>query len=333
MNNKILITLATGKTGYATTLQLLKEGYAVRIYVRSKNQKVLELEKLGAEIAIGEFNDYNQLKTAMEGITNVYYCYPYKLGMPEDVTLFIAAAKEAKINAVIFMGQRIAKFADTGSALTNDIRKCYELLEKSALNVIYFAPGYFADNAFVVTEYILQLGIMPNPFGDGKNPWISIADMGRCITALLKNPEPYYGQKLFPTGSKSISSKEMAAIFSKVRSKKVIKINIPSWLFLKAGIMSGKDFGFDTFAIVQATFYNKQMRMNRFDIEPTNVVEQLTGKEPEDFETITKEYFNHSKYKQSNFSHTLSAFMKFNRMPFIKVPGKKELTALNTSLS
>ncbi|MEO8116746.1 MAG: NAD(P)H-binding protein, partial [Bacteroidota bacterium] len=203
MNNKILITLATGKTGYATAVQLLKEGYAVRIYVRSKNQKALELEKLGAEIAIGEFNNYNQLKTAMEGITNVYYCYPYKPGMPEDIALFIAVAKEAKINAVIFMGQRIAEFDDTGSALTNDIRKCYDLLEKSGLNVIYFAPGYFADNAFVVTEYVLQLGIMPNPFGDGKNPWISIADMGRCLASLLKNPEPYYGQKLFPTGPKS----------------------------------------------------------------------------------------------------------------------------------
>lgn len=27
----------------------------------------------------------------------------------------------------------------------------------------------------------------------------------------------------------------------------------------KAEIMSGLDFGFDTFAIVQSTFYNKQM--------------------------------------------------------------------------
>ncbi len=329
MEKKILITLATGKTGYATAVQLLKEKYFVRIYVRSKNQKALELENLGAEIAIGEFNNYHQLTAAMEGITNVYYCYPYKPGMPEDVSLFIAAAKEAKINAVVFMGQRIAEFGDTGSALTNDIRKCYQLLEKSGLNVVYFAPGYFADNAFVITEYVLQLGIMPNPFGDGKNPWISIADMGRCLVALLKNPQPYYGQKLFPTGSKSISSKEMAAIFSKVSGKKVLKINIPAWLFLKAGIMSGKEFGFDAFAIAQATFYNKQMRMNRFDIQPTDVVKKLTGSEPEDFETITKDYFNHSKYKQHNFSNRLSTFIKFNRMPFTKVPGKKELAALN----
>jgi uncharacterized protein YbjT (DUF2867 family) len=329
MNPKILITLATGKTGYATALQLLNEGYQVRIYVRSKNAKAMELEKLGAEIALGDFNNKAQLQKALEGIENVYYCYPYKSGMANDVSLFIGAAKEAKINSVIFMGQRIAEYDDTGSALTAEIRKSYLLLENSGLNVVYFAPGYFADNAFVVTEFILQLGIMPNPFGEGKNPWISIEDMSRCIVSLLKNPTPYFGQKLFPTGNKSISASDKVQIFSKVRGKNVIKINIPEWLFLKAGIMSGLEFGFDKFAIVQALYYNKQMQMNRFDVEPTDVVKTLTGREPEDFETITKKYFDNSPFEHRTFSSWLKTFIKFNLMPFTNVPSKKERMEIN----
>ena len=329
MKSKVLITLATGKTGYSTAVQLLAEGYEVRIYVRSKNKKTVALESLGAEVVVGDFDNKQQLQKAMEGIQNVYYCYPYKPGMAKDVKLFIEVAKKASINAVVFMGQRIAEFADTGSALTLDVRTSYDMFNKSGLNVIYFAPGYFADNAFVITEYVLQLGLMPNPFGKGKNPWISINDMSRCIAALLKNPEPYYGQKLFPTGNKSISSSEMAAIFSKVRGKKVIKTDIPDWLFLKAGIMSGNDFGFDKFAIVQATFYNKQMQANRFDIEPTNVVKQLTGREPEDFETITRYYFNNSPFKKRTVLSWLRTFIKFNKMPFTKVPGKNEITKIN----
>jgi NAD(P)H dehydrogenase (quinone) len=326
---KILITLATGKTGYSTTVKLLQEGYKVRIYVRSKNTRAAELEKLGAQIAIGDFSNKEKLLNAMSGIDNVYYCYPYKSGMAKDVSLFIDAAKEAKINSVIFMGQRIAEFADTGSALTADIRKAYELLEKSQLNVVYFAPGYFADNAFVIAEFVLQLGIMPNPFGEGKNPWISIEDMSRCIVSLLKNPEPYFGRKLFPTGNKSISAAEMVKIFSKVRGKTVVKINIPEWLFLKAGIMSGLEFGFDKFAIVQALYYNKQMQLNRFDIEPTDVVKTLTGLEPEDFETITRSYFDNSLLKKRTFTSWLKTFIKFNMMPFTKVPGKKERFEIN----
>jgi NAD(P)H dehydrogenase (quinone) len=329
MKSKILITLATGKTGYASVVQLLKEGYPVRIYVRSKNEKALALEKLGAEIALGDFDNKQQLQKALEGIHNVYYCYPYKSGMAKDVALFIDAAKEANINSMVFMGQRIAEFADTGSAMTADVRKSYDLLKSSGLNVVYFAPGYFADNAFVITEFVLQLGLMPNPFGNGKNPWISIDDMARCIVALLKNPEPYFGQKLFPTGDKSISPNEMVNIFSKVRGKKVIKVNIPDWLFFKAGIMSGMDFGFDKFAIVQSTFYNRQMQMNRFDIKPTDIVKKLTGLEPEDFETITKQYFENSPFKHRTFSTWLTTFIKFNIMPFTKVPTKKERIEIN----
>ena len=39
MTEKVLITLATGTTGYAITAQLLNEGYPVRIYVRSRNKR------------------------------------------------------------------------------------------------------------------------------------------------------------------------------------------------------------------------------------------------------------------------------------------------------
>lgn len=329
MKPKILITLATGKTGYTSTVQLLQEGYPVRVYVRSKNKKALELEKLGAEIILGEFHNKEQLYEALDGVQNVYYCYPYKPGMANDIEIFIEAAKEANIKAVVFMGQRIAEFADTGSAMTADVRKSYELLKKSGLSIVYFAPGYFADNVFALTEFILQLGLMPNPFGNGKNPWISIGDMARCIVTLLKNPDPYFGQRLFPTGNKSISPNEMVNIFSKVRGKKVMKVNIPDWLFFKAGIMSGMDFGFDKFTIVQSTFYNKQMQMNRFDIEPTDVVKRLTGREPEDFETITRQYFNQSPFKNRTLSSWLATFIKLNKMVFTKVPSKQERAEIN----
>lgn len=329
MKEKLLITLATGKTGYATTVQLLAEGYAVRIFVRSRNKRALELEQLGAEVTLGEFNNYDQLKAALTGIQRVYYCYPMMPKMPENVTLFIKAAKETNTETVVFMGQRIAEFTDTGSALTNDIIASYRLLEQSGLNVVYFIPGYFAENAFYMTEFVLQLGLFASPFGNGKNPWISNDDMGRVVTALLKNPAAYIGKRLFPTGSKSISAQEIAAIFAKVTGRNISVIHSPDWLFLKAAMLLRGEFGFDTFTIVQANLYNKQMRMNRFDIEPTDVVRKLTGREPEDFETITRQYFNSSPYRERSLGNWLSAAKKFMAMPFTPVPGKAEIEALN----
>ena len=121
----------------------------------------------------------------------------------------------------------------------------------------------------------------------------------------------------------------MTDIFSKVCGKKVYKINIPDWLFFKAGIMSGMDFGFDKFAIVQSTFYNRQMQMNRFDTEPTDIVKDLTGKEPENFETITRHYFENSRFKNRTISIWFTTFLKFNKMPFIRVPNKREILKIN----
>ena len=214
--------------------------------------------------------------------------------------------------------------------MSNDLRKCHQFLEQSGLNVIYFLPGYFADNVFVVTQFVLQLGLFPNVFGNGKKPWISTDDMARCIAALLKNPEPYYGKRIYPTGSKSISSEDIAATFSKVKGKRVRLINTPEWMFLKSGILFGNEFGFDEFAIVQATYYNKQMQMNRFDMQPNDVVKELTSREPEDFETITKHYFSKSRYNKYTFSNWLAAFLKFNRISFQQVPNKKERLAINS---
>jgi len=327
--DRILITLATGKTGYLAASNLLQEGYPVRIFVRSHSEKANALERLGAEVVVGTFDNIEDLKRALAGVSTVYYCYPLKRGMVEDVKLFITAALASNIKAVVFMGQRIAEFADTGSVLTNNTREAYKLFQESGLNVVYFVPGYFADNNFTVTEFVLQLGIFPSSYGKGKNPWISNEDMGRTITALVKNPAPYFGTKLFPTGSKSISAMEMASIFSKVRGSKVRLIESPEWLFLKAGFMLGKEFGFDAFAIVQANLYNRQLKMNRFDIEPTGVVKELTGREPEDFETITRRYFDESPYKKRSLKNWLSAFNKFLFMPFTPIPSTRALAELN----
>ena len=330
MKEKILIMLATGKTGYPATVELLKDGYPVRIYVRSRNRKAIELEKLGAEIAIGEINNLLQLKNALTGIHRVYYNYPLMKGMVESVETFIQAARISGIAGIVMMGQRIAEFDDTGSAMSANVRMSYKLFEESGLNVVYFLPGYFAENAFVTMEWVLQLGLMPNPFGKGKNPWISNGDMGRSIAALLKNPNPYFGRKLFPTGPKSISSIEMADIFSKVSGRKVKVIPTPDWLFLKGGMMGRKKLGYNTYTIVQAYIYNRQMQLNRFDIEPTDVVKHLTGREPEDFETITRDYFSNSPYRKRNPFTWLAAFIKFMIMPLTPVPGARKIRKINS---
>lgn len=62
--------------------------------------------------------------------------------------------------------------------------------------------------------------------------------------------------------------------------------------------------------------------MNRFDIEPTDVVKELTRSEPEDFELFTRQYFENAPFRKLTLVSWLRTFIKFNKMPFTKVPGK-----------
>ena len=328
---KILITLATGKTGYATALLLIKEGHPVKIYVRSRNKRALELEKMGAEIAIGTFDSPAQLLHALQDVKAVYYCYPIKKGMPGDVACFINAAKKMSIETVVFMGQWLAEFNGQESIVTLNVQQSYSLLQESGLNVIYLIPGYFVENTIgILLEFAVQLGVLTSPFGKGKNPVVSNEDLAACIAALLKNPKSYYGKKLRPTGPKSLSTQDMAAVISRVTNKKVRVINIPEWMFLKAAFKMKEEYGYDSFIISQGRLYNIQYRENKFDAGGvTGVVKELTGKEPDNFETIVKRLIAQSAYGLPSHKGWLRAMAKFMAIPFQPVPTKKQFAQLN----
>ncbi len=324
MKEKILMTSATGKTGYPTTVQLLKDGYPVKIYVRSRNKKALELEQLGAEIAIGELDNFHQLKAALSDVKRAYYCYPFAPNLLKNTKLFIQVAKECNLGVTVFMGQWLSEFDDQKSIHTRETREAYTEFANSGLNVIYCIPGYFAESTIFVLEFAVQLGLMLAPLGNGKNPAPSNEDLGLVVAALLKNPEPYIGQKLRPTGPVSLSPKEMAAVFAKVANRKVRYINIPMWMYKKAAFAQAKEFGLDAFIISQSMYYKREYQKNKFDVGgPTDVVRRVTGKDPDDYETIVRRYLNNSPYKKRSFSNWFSSMKKFMLLPFTSTPSIK----------
>ena len=89
-------------------------------------------------------------------------------------------------------------------------------------------------------------------------------------------------------------------------------------------------YGYDAFTISQAKHYNKAYQQNKFNIGgATNIVKQLTGKDPEDFETIVRRFIETSSYGMPNRKGWFKALGKFMKIPFQKVPSIKELDRLN----
>lgn len=328
MKERFLITLATGTTGFALARQLLAEGHSVRAYVRSRNARALELEKAGAELAFGEFHEPGQVAAALRGVTRVYYCYPMKRGLVDDIGLYIEAAREANVDVTVFMGQWLAEFPDAPSVLTRDIQQAYRQLEASGLRVVTFNPGFFADNLVALTDTVVQMGMMPSPWGQGRCPWISTGDLARCAAALLKNPEPHIGRRVHPTGAKAVDAEEMAQSYSRVLGRPVVVRPSSDRLFLKAILASAREFGYDEFVAVQTLHYARELRRDRFG-EANSVVRELTGREPEDFDTIVRGFIAALPDAVPSGKGRRRVLGSFVRTLFTPVPSVRAQKALN----
>ena len=105
---RILITGATGKTGSAAALDLLRRGYNVRAFVHRLDERSDNLRKAGAEIICGSLEDIVDLRRALHGIERAYFCPPLEYGTLRRAALFAAAAEEAKLEAMVVLSQWLA---------------------------------------------------------------------------------------------------------------------------------------------------------------------------------------------------------------------------------
>ena len=106
---KFLVTGATGDTGGYTVEQLLERGHAVRALAHREDACSKRLEKMGAEVVIGDFLKCNDVRAAMRGVRGAYFCYPVLPGILQATAYFAQAAKEAGLESVVNMSQKSAR--------------------------------------------------------------------------------------------------------------------------------------------------------------------------------------------------------------------------------
>ena len=285
---KILVTSAAGNTGIPTTLQLLEKGFPVRAMVRSDDHRAQRLRDARAEIFVGDQYSIADMRRAMDGMQRAYHCVPAAPNVLHFGTAFAIAAQEAKLEHVVMLGQWLSH-RDHPSMGTREVwlnEEVLRLLPDTTLTVNNV--GWFAENYFWVLEPIAQFGILPMPLGDGnvkKNAPPSNDDIAAVTVAALIDPAMHAGKVYRPTGPELLSPNDIAAIMGKVLGRKVRYQDISEAMLLKALRVQG----FPEMMPTQLRFYADEYRRGAFAVHaPNNVVRDLTGREPEDFETITR---------------------------------------------
>ena len=82
------------------------------------------------------------------------------------------------------------------------------------------------------------------------------------------------------------------------------------------------------YIIMNIPYYQEELGRNSFAVGPsavTSVVKDLTGKEPEDFETIARREFENSAELKPTFSNKVKAFKGFLKIIFASRPSVQKL--------
>jgi uncharacterized protein YbjT (DUF2867 family) len=309
----ILITGATGKTGAAVVRALRDRSWPVRAVVRQRDARSAALAAQGAEIAVADLFDPDQMLDALRGVKRAYYVAPYHPYMIQAAVTFAVAAREAKLESIVQMGQWLSHRSHPAIMTRQTWLMDHLFADLPGISHTILNPGMFADNFLRLMDFAALLGLFPILTGDGKAAPVSNEDIARVAAAVLMAPDRHDGATYRPTGPQLLSGRDMAAVAATVVGHRVLPIQLPFWLFRKVA----RQERINPLVISGFRFYVEEMKRGAFELNGgvTDDVERLTGTPAESFETTARRYAALPFARQS-FANRLRAFLRFNLTPF-----------------
>src|SRR5579859_6929388 len=244
-SKRFLITGATGTvgaTGRKTAELLLERGHQVRAFVHQHDERSVQLEKQGIEIAVGDLLDFTTLRPALEGVEGAYFVYPIAPGLIEATAYFAQAAKEARVPAIVNMSQISARREAKSHAAFNHWT-AERVFDWSGLAVTHMHPTVFADSlvALYHAQHVKD-GLVRLPFGESKHAPIVAEDQARLIATILENPSAHRGKTYRLFGPKEYTYAEAFEKISQILEQKITYERISLAAFHEQWVMADQPF-------------------------------------------------------------------------------------------
>src|SRR5580692_6866728 len=308
---RIIVTGATGKTGSVVVSELLKAGYPVRAMVRREDDRSARMKAQGAEIAVADMSDVERVADALRDVQGAYYCPPLDPYMIQGAVAFTVAAKEARLERIVSLTQWLASPSHP-SLMTRQhwlVDRLFSMTPGVAHTIVN--PGFFADSYLVTIGLAAHLGLFPWMYGKSRNAPPSNEDIARVAVAALMNPARHAGKSYRPTGPELLGAEDMAKAIGRAVGRSVRVVPTPTWLFMKAARMAGMSI--DVMSNVR--YYIDDHKRGGFELgAPTTDVLNVTGRSPEDFETIARQYAALPQNRRT-FGNWLREFVQFMLAP------------------
>ena len=308
---RIIVTGATGKTGSAVVSELLKAGYRVRAMVHREDARSRRRQAYGAEIAVADINDVERVAEALKDVQRAYFCPPFDPYMIQGALTFAVAAREARLEHIVGLTQWLASPSHP-SLMTRQhwlADRLFSLTPGVGHTIV--RPGFFADDYLAPIGAAVHLGVFPWVFGNSRNAPPSNEDIARVAVAALIDPARHAGKSYRPTGPELLGAGDMAKAIGRAVGRSVRIVPTPTWLFMKAARMSG----YPNDLLSGFRYYIVDHKRGAFELgAPTTDVLDVTGRPPEDFETIARRYAALPRNQRTS-GNWLRAFAQFMIAP------------------
>lgn len=239
----------TGQVGSAVADTLLSQGKQVRAILRNP-EKAASWRDRGAEIAIANYDDVDDLQSAFRDTEGVFVMVPPNFapdrGFPEArayiaaIREALAAAKPGRVVALSTIGAQHA----SGTGLLESLHILEEELSALPTPLAFLRAGWFMENSRwdIPSAQKGQISSYLQPL-DKEFSLVATADVGRIGAEILL--QSWEGNRLIEVaGPRKYAPRDLAAAFSKLLNRPVEAVVVPreTWVetFVSQGIPAEK---------------------------------------------------------------------------------------------
>jgi NAD(P)H dehydrogenase (quinone) len=181
--------------------------------VHIKDDRAAALEKLGADIVVGDLHQIDTIRKAMEGTDAAYFVYPVQPELIEATVNFAQAAKQAPVAALVNLSQRSAN----RTSVSYSCRDSW--IAEQVLQLV--GPARHPSSPYLLPRMAalpLAASFAPRkrasyvcPLATAAHAPIAAEDIGRVAAALLDNAAQHAGQ-IYPLfGPVEMNHEQIAA--------------------------------------------------------------------------------------------------------------------------
>ncbi len=285
----ILVTGAAGKTGRAILNVLTRRGVAVRALVRSEKQAE-ELKRFaGLEYTIGELQNRDTLRKAVQGVRKIYYICPNLA--PDEVeigTHLLELSRKSGVDHFVYHSVLHPQV----EAMPHHWQKMRmeEAIFSSGVEFTILQPCAYMQNTLGYWQEILEKGIYAVPYATSTR--LSIVDLEDIAEAagIVLTQANHKGAIYELAGPEALSQEAIAAGLSKALEHPVKAIQLDRTEWEK----KARKNGMNEYSLTTLLRMFEYYEMNGL-IGNSNCLESLLGRPATTFESFLRKQMEFSQ--------------------------------------